>query len=282
MNTTKNQSIFRTSWKGALTGAFLIGLMACDPSPNPQTTADAEELSRMQKEKGKIENELKLLREDFEKKYHDLLKQNDDLQKANDELKQQVEKAQDDVDKAKKDLQEHMAKFKIGQRQKSKGLQIPQLETADSKVYQGVVVSEVTPELLVFQHSAGIARVPLEKLPTQWQQKFLYDPEEVKALAAAKLAAEAAEKEGEAAGVVIPKEVASRVDPFVLKRLRDRIVLRQAEIRKIKKEAKTVEEGPYGQTSLTKLRLKVLAQRTGRLQDEIKELQNMLYKAAGS
>jgi chaperonin cofactor prefoldin len=273
-----NSSIFRMACPCAIAMVVLL-TSGCDQPAAPQI--DGDELARVQKDKSKVENELKLLREDVEKKYNDLIKQNEELQKANDELKQQVEKAQDETDKAKKDLQEHMTKYKIGVRQKAKGLQIPHLETADQKSFEGVVVTEVTPETLVFQHSGGVARIPLEKLSSNLQQQFAYDPEEIKAMEAAKLAAEAAEKDDTGVATV-PKEVLSRVDPFVLKRLRDRISSRKAEIARIKKESKAAQEGPYGQTSLTKLRVKVLAQRTLRLEDEIKELQNMLYKAAGS
>ncbi|MGI8601590.1 MAG: hypothetical protein ACR2OZ_01190 [Verrucomicrobiales bacterium] len=260
----------------ALFGLWLP--VSCGNPPEPEVSVEGQELARAEKVRLTLESELKLLREDFQNKYHNALKQAEDLQKANDELKQQLEKAQDEADKSRKELQEHLAKYKISMRQKAKGLQIPMLQAADGKVFEGVTISDVTPDTLSFQHSGGVSRLPLEKLATEWQKKFFYDPEEIKAIEAAKLAQAAASEAVPEAD--IPKDVASRVDPIILKRLKDRIFARKAEISRINKEAKSVQEGPYGMTNLSKLRLQVLRQRTLRLQDDIKGLQNMLHQAA--
>ena len=168
-----------------------LAVTGCGNDVAAQRASDAEELDRVRKAKAVIENEAKMLREDFEKKYNDVLKQNDELQKANDDLKQQIEKAQDEIGKAKRELQEHMAKYKVGMRQKAKGQQFARIETADKQTFEGVTISDLTASTVSIQHSGGVTTLELKKLSPEWQRTFLYDPEEEKHLAEAASAEEA-------------------------------------------------------------------------------------------
>jgi chromosome segregation ATPase len=254
--------------------AFLA-LTSCTDDVAAQRASDGEELERVQKAKAVLENEAKMLREDFEKKYNDILKQNDDLQKANDDLKLQLEKAQDEIEKAKRELQEHMAKYKVSLRQKAKGQQFPKLETADKRTFEGVTISELTASKVSFQHSAGVSTIDLKDLSPEWQRNFLYDPEEEKALAAAAERDDFAELE--IVGITGP--ISPKADPIVVKRLRQRIVARQAEIKTASKEAREARQGKYGMTSLANLRVQSLNKRIKRAQEEIIELSGMLDKA---
>ena len=111
------------------------------------------------------------------------------MQKESDETKAQFERLQDEAAKARKDLQEHMAKYRLSFRGKLKGQTLPTLKTTDAQTFQAVVLREVTPTEVSFAHSAGVTRVPMEKLTPDLQAKFMFDPREVKELEDAKAAA---------------------------------------------------------------------------------------------
>lgn len=68
------------------------------------------------------------------------------------------------------------------------------ITTTDGQQFDGVTSTKVEGEILSFEHSAGVASVPLAKLTPELQRKFNYDPkviEAAKAAKAAKIAADA-------------------------------------------------------------------------------------------
>jgi hypothetical protein len=260
-------------------------LTSCDAKARQAALSAQEEVTALQKAKSKLEAEVKQLRDEGEKGHADLIKRNEELQKEADETKAQFEKLQDEAAKARKDLDEYMAKYKLSYRAKLKGQSLPSLQTTDANSYQAVVLREVTPTEVSFAHSAGATRVPMEKLPPDLQQKFLYDPAEVKRLEEAKAAAAMAGAgleglEGmEGIDVqVVQKDPKRTVNPIVVHNLRTRIITRQKEIAKAKAEANRVALNGDTSTNLGRYRVQVLKQRTVRMQEEIKTLVSMLQK----
>lgn len=262
--------------------AFSSLLMSCDNGSRQAALVAQEEVEALQKAKAKLEGEVKQMRENSEKAHADLLKKNDELQKEADEAKGQFEKLQDEAAKARKELEEYMAKYKLGFRAKLKGQALASLQTADAQTYQAVVLREVTPTEVSFAHSAGATRVAMEKLPADLQKKFMYDPEEGKRLAEARLmgakAIEGLEGVEGLEGSVVQKDPTRSVNPIVVQNLRNRILKRQEEIDKARAEAAKVKNAGDDRTNLGKYRLEVLNQRAARMREEIKALANLLNK----
>jgi hypothetical protein len=236
----------------------------------------------LQKAKGKLEAEVKQMREAAEKSQAELLKKNEELQKEADEAKAQFEKLQDEADKARKELDEYMAKYKLGYRTKLKGQSLPVLQTVDAQKYEAVVLRDVTATEVGFAHSAGAARLPLAKLTPDLQKKFLYDPEEEKRVAEAKTAAANAVDGLEGVeginALVVQKDPTRTVNPIVVHNLKTRIQTRQKEIEKAKAEAARVRANGDDRMNLGKYRLQVLSQRADRMREEIKGLVALLDK----
>jgi|GEM_PF-2560524 len=254
-------------------------LTSCDTKAKQVALVAEEEVAALQKANSRLENEMKLLREEGEKRHKELLKRNEELQKEADEAKTHFEKLQDDAAKVRQELEDYMAKYKLGYRAKLKGQSLPTLQTTDAASYQSVVLREVTPTEVAFSHSAGAARVPLDKLTPDLQRKFLYDPVEVRrqeeAQAAAATATEGLE---EIDGEVIQKDPKREVNPIVVRNLRTRIQSRQADIKKAVAEAQKVKQSGFDSTNLGKYRLQILNQRANHLREEIKALVVMLNK----
>lgn len=254
-------------------------LTSCDTKAKQVALVAEEEVAALQKANSRLENEMKLLREEGEKRHNELLKRNEELQKEADEAKTHFEKLQDDAAKVRQELEDYMAKYKLGYRAKLKGQSLPTLQTTDAASYQSVVLREVTPTEVAFSHSAGAARVPLDKLTPDLQRKFLYDPVEVRrqeeAQAAAATATEGLE---EIDGEVIQKDPKREVNPIVVRNLRTRIQSRQADIKKAVAEAQKVKQSGFDSTNLGKYRLQILNQRANHLREEIKALVVMLNK----
>ncbi len=274
---------------GPLLAALLSALLltSCQDKQAAAELAEVEEhLEELQQAKTKLETTLKTEKEQGEKRQRELLQQNEALQKSSDEIKAQFEQLEDDVAKAKQELRDYKSKYKLGVRTKLKGMPLPRLETTDRVGYQSLVVREVTPEEVSFSHSGGIARVPLAKLPRDLQQKFLYEPEEVKAIAEAKAAATAdagSTLQGEdmmsaEVAAVKQKDPTREVNPIVVMNLKNRIVARQQQIQKTNEEAAKVKKSGFGDTQLGKYRLQILGKRVNQLQGEIRRLLQMLNK----
>lgn len=261
-----------------LSGPLL--LTSCDNQAAPAAAVIQEDVEVIQKAKAKLEAEVKLYRTEAEAKQSELMKRNEELQKEADEAKAQFEKLQDDAAKARRDLEEHMAKYKLSYRGKLKGQTLPTLQTIDAQTYQSVVLREITPTEVAFAHSAGSTRLPMEKLTPDLQRKFLYDPAELKRLeeARAALSAPVEGLEGVEGIVNAPKDPNRRVDPMVVKNLRDRIVNRQRDIGKAKAEADRLRKGGYEATNLGKYRIQVLQKRVDQLEDDVRNLVIMLNK----
>lgn len=257
-------------------------LTSCDSKAQQTALLAQEEVEALKKAKAKLEGEVQLLKEQAEKTGAEHIKRTEELQKEADEAKAQFEKLQDEAAKARQALEEYMAKYKLGYRAKLKGLTLPTLQIADAQTFQAVVVREVLPSEVAIAHSAGAARVPMEKLPADLQQKFLYDPAEVKREAEAKVAAAAAVTGLDGLdgleGKIVQKDPNRTVNPIVVHNLKTRILTRQEQIEKAKAEAKRVKSAGDDRTNLGRYRLQVLNQRANRLREEIKSLANMLDK----
>jgi predicted nucleic acid-binding Zn-ribbon protein len=269
-------SLPRLAW---LLIPVLLALPACDKAGQELAAAQAaEELASLERTKSRLENELKLLRADFEKRQTEVLQRNDELLKSNDELKAQFEKAQDEAAKVKRELEEYMTKYKVSLRAKSKGLEIPRVETADNVVFESVVVREVTPKEVAISHSGGVTRIPLARLSPDLQRKFLYDPEEVKAIEAAEVAvAEAVKSLPEVAGVRM-LDSTRPVNPIAVRNLTNRITSREAQIKEAEKEAGAVNMSRYRNTNIAQYRINQLAQRVAHLRNDIVALRAMLQR----
>ncbi|MFN0129175.1 MAG: hypothetical protein ACKV19_21095 [Verrucomicrobiales bacterium] len=264
-----------------LAGAAPVVLNSCDgygTKAEAAHLAAQAELSALKAAKAKLESEVKQV----EKGQADLMNRNEELQKEADEAKAQIEKLQDEAAKARKDLEEHMAKYKVGQRAKLKGLSLANLKTSSWQSFDAVVVKEVTPTELVFTHSQGIAHVPLAQLAPDLQRKFHYDPDELKRKEEAKaVQATVADELEEIEGVDVEemtKDPTRTVNPVVVQNLKQRILQRQREIEKAKAEAMRVKEAGDDRTNIGKYRLQILGQRAARMRAEIKALSTMLEK----
>lgn len=257
-------------------------LTSCDTKDRHAALIAQEEVDALQKAKSKLETEVKKLRDEGDKGHADLIKRNEELQKEADEAKAQFEKLQDEAAKARKELEEYMAKYKLSYRAQLKGQSLSSLQTADDQSYQSVVLREVSATEVSFAHSNGVTRVPMDKLTPALQQKFLYDPGEVKRLEESKAAAAAAgaDLEGlEGLEVQIVQQDPNRaVNPIVVYNLRTRILTRQKEIAKAKAEAARVARNGDTSTNLGRYRVLVLKQRMDRMKEEIKTLVSMLNK----
>ena len=256
-----------------------IFLSSCDTKAKEAALLAGEEVASLQKANSRLENDVKLLREQSETRHNELLKQNEELQKEADAAKSQFEKLQDDAAKAQKELDEYMAKYKLGYRAKLKGQSLATLKTTESVAYQTVVLREITPTEVSFTHSNGVIRVAMDKLPPDLQRKFLYDPDEVKRQEEAQVAAATATEGLEGLdGQVVQRDPSRSVNPIVVKNLRTRIQTRQKDIQKATVEAQRVKQSGFTSTNLGQLRIRVLDQRRTRLQDEIQALVAMLDK----
>lgn len=276
---------YPTSLMALLLAAFFT--CSCEDKQLVASLASVEEeLAELEKTKSKLETTLKSEKTASENRQRELLKQNEELQKTSDELKAQFEGLEDQLAQAKQELRDYTAQYKAGARAKLKGMTVPRLETADNATFERVTVREVTAEEASFSHAAGISRVPLAKLPRDLQQKFLYDPEEVKEMEQARAAAAAAAEGTEQGEGVMAEELAKvkqkdpsrEVNPIVVMNLKKRIVTRQQQIKKSFAEADQVRKSGYGDTNLGKYRLQVLGNRVKKLQGEIKVLITMLNK----
>jgi len=67
---------------------------------------------------------------------------------------------------------------------------LPTAITVDGETYQEVRWGNATPGTVTIYHKAGIARIPLEKLPAELQQHFGYEPQKAKEHRAQELAAQ--------------------------------------------------------------------------------------------
>lgn len=66
------------------------------------------------------------------------------------------------------------------------------ITTTDSVTYSDVTVTRVEPDSITVMGSSGVARIPMNKLPTDLQEKFGYDAEKAAAYAEKKATAQTA------------------------------------------------------------------------------------------
>ena len=82
------------------------------------------------------------------------------------------------------------------------------ITTTDGQRFDGVTSTKVDGETLSFEHSAGVASVPLAKLTPELQRKFNYDPKVIEAAKAAKAAKVAADVQIAQAAAIKQKDAA--------------------------------------------------------------------------
>lgn len=75
---------------------------------------------------------------------------------------------------------------------------LPTKITIGKEIYEDVVWGTVTPSTVSIRHKSGIARIPLENLPPELQQRFGYDPTKAAANRAQELAAQEQTRAAEA------------------------------------------------------------------------------------
>jgi hypothetical protein len=255
----------------------LLLLVSCGkPQGIPDTGEAAASAASLSSANARLEKELKHVRAGFEKRQGESIRKNEELAKANDVLKSKLEKAQDETAKARQDLETYAAKYKVSLRAKTKGLELSRLETLDKVAFEKVVVRELTPTEVAFSHAGGVARLPLAKLTRDLQEKFLYDPEEVKAMAVAQAEDAAAVKDIQQITGVTPRDPTRPVNSLAVRNLTKRIVTRQDEIIKLEKEAKEVKASAYGNTNIATYRVEQLGLRVTQLKNDIAALRNLL------
>jgi hypothetical protein len=256
----------------------LVAMSSCNPGAEKAAAAQTEEISSLERTKARLEHELKLLRADIERRESEIIQKNDELLKSNDELKAQLEKAQDEAAKLKREFDDYVSKYKVSLRSKAKGLELPRLEAAQ-QVFEAVVVREVTPKDVSFSHAGGAARVPLAKLTPDLQRRFLYDPEEVKAIETEEAAvAEAIKELPEVEAAKALQDPTRRVNPIALRNLTNRITWREAEIKRVENEAFQVRKSSYAGSNIGQYRLGQLSMRAERMRDDIMLLRKMIER----
>ena len=257
-------------------------LPSCGPgaAEKQQLSDQAQQIADLETQKKKAETQFKALQEEAQAKYNDMLQQNDELQKSNDELRKALEKIQDQMETTRREFEEYKAKYRVSVRGKAKGMQIPVLATGDGRTFESVVINSVSSADVQFMHATGTARVPLAALPAEWQQKFAFDPNEEKEAQRRQQEAEAAKAAATAALTASDqRRVKTGIDPIAVSRLRERIEAREQALKKTYKEVEEVKKGPYGTSSLARLRLEVLEKRASRLKDEMIDLRNTLDRS---
>jgi hypothetical protein len=223
-----------------------------------------------------MEREMKLLRADFEKRLGKAILRYDTLSRANDSLRAQIEEVEDDAAETRGELDAHRARYKASLRAKAKGLALPRLETKDGKVFEGVMVIELTPTEAGISHSGGATRVPLASLRPEAQAKLLYDRDEVDAMKAASVAGVDAIRgieESVGASVRNPTQL---IDAAVVRTLTHRIVSRQAMILSAEREAAEVKNSPDAATNVAQYRIANLEGRVANLRNDIDALRARL------
>jgi len=68
--------------------------------------------------------------------------------------------------------------YRVFARAQAKGEQIPKITTQTGKVYEDVMIREVTPVGMQIRHKDGHMRIPYEELPTELQDRFQFDPKQ--------------------------------------------------------------------------------------------------------
>lgn len=267
--------------------ASALLLCSCEDKQMVASLAEMEEhLAELEQTKAKLETTLKSERAANEKRQRDLIKENEALRKESEEIRAQFERLEDEVAQVREELRDYKAKYKEKARGKLKGQTLARLETTDKVAYERVTIREVTPEEVSIAHTSGIARVPLVKLSRNLQQKFLYDPEEVKALEEARVAAASATEDLEAGEGVQVEDLAKikQKDPqrvvnqLKVANYKKRIQERQRRIRQAHAEVERMKKTGLTDTNLGKYRLEILRKDVARWQSEIKKLMGMLQK----
>ena len=256
----------------------LLGMPSCgDSREGVGAAADlAERKDLLGTARVQLETEMKHFRAESEKRLGRAILQYDTLSRSNVSLRGQLEEAEDEAARTRAELDACKARYKAGLRAKARGLALGRLATTDGRIFNGVVVSELTPTEAGIAHSGGAARVPLAKLSPDVQQKLLYDGEEVEAMTAARIAgADAISGFEEVVGVRM-RDPAKFVDAVVVRTLTQRIVSRQAMIVRAENEAASVQTSPDAATNIAKYRLAHLEDRVVRLKNDIETLRTRL------
>lgn len=72
-------------------------------------------------------------------------------------------------------FEKYKDEYRVFARAQAKGEQIPSLTTLTGKVYEAVMIREVTPIGMQIRHKDGHMRIPYEELPKELQDRFQFD-----------------------------------------------------------------------------------------------------------
>jgi hypothetical protein len=273
---TMNQ--LSSSLRSLLLLCSLAGLPSCG-NPREDLAAETDFAGRKQslrESSMQMEREMKILRADFEKRLGKAILRYDTLSRANDSLRAQVEEVEDDAAETRGELDAHRARYKASLRAKARGLALPRLETTDGKVFEGVMVIELTPTEAGISHSGGATRVPLASLRPEAQAKLLYDRDEVEAMKAAGIAGVDAIRGIEESVGVSVRNPTQLIDVAVVRTLTRRIVSRQAMILSAEREAAEVKNSPDAATNVAQYRIANLEGRVANFRNDIEALRTQL------
>jgi hypothetical protein len=267
--------------------ASSLFLDSCSPGgagEQAAATADLEtEVETLRKQKSNLENQLKLMKEDYEKSYKEALKQADDTGKSEEQVKGSLEKAQEETEKIRQEFKEYREKYKVSIRQKAKGLQVAVLSTTDGKSFENITVADVSAKELKVRHSQGAATILLSHLPPDWQAKLAYDPQEEQRLEEeAQAAAQAlADLKGSASAANEMPTLGeghdiTKLNPMAINTFRARIRSREEEISLMQSRVNGLKNGRGGISDLGRIQMRNYEQRLARAQQDLIALRNRM------
>lgn len=118
------------------------------------------------------------------KKLEELVKKNAADEAKLTELRETASNAKDTIFSATKEYNSYVTEYRNHTRRKAIGESIPELKLKSGDSYENVEIRDVSEIGVEIRHSGGQSRVAFEKLSTEWQERFQFDPEEkAKALA---------------------------------------------------------------------------------------------------
>jgi Skp family chaperone for outer membrane proteins len=118
------------------------------------------------------------------KKLEELVKKNaaDEVKLAN--LRDAASEAKDSIFAKTREYNTYVSDYRNQIRRKAVGEVVPVLKLKSGESYTDVEIREVTDIGVEIRHSGGQSRLAFEKLSSEWQERFQFDPEEkAKALA---------------------------------------------------------------------------------------------------
>lgn len=91
-------------------------------------------------------------------------------------LTQNITAEEDSIAQITKNLTQYTADYRASARSRAKNRAMDQLITLKGKVYEKVIIRDVTDAGVDIRHDGGSARIPPAELPTSMAEEFLIDP----------------------------------------------------------------------------------------------------------